>query len=107
MAQTILGRLIKSLDAELTQFALEAEERLDNLGIPLSNPEKSDWELWHSVESNSVGRGARCAAARQRRRPLSIASAVFNGFAPRRKEPNFNVCKGRVAPLLPSTVFRR
>jgi len=54
LAKTILQRLIQSFDEELNVVALAAKARLTERGIPLANPDRSDWELWHSVEWNQL-----------------------------------------------------
>ena len=50
LAQTILSRLVQSFDAELQTSAISAEQRLEQAEIPLSNPSRTDWELWHQNE---------------------------------------------------------
>ena len=50
LSKVILERLVDSFNDELNGVALDAEKRLTDAGIPLSNPEGNDWELWHSVE---------------------------------------------------------
>jgi hypothetical protein len=48
LAKTILGRLVKSFDAELAKAALEAEARLETIGLPIGN--HAYWELHHNPE---------------------------------------------------------
>jgi hypothetical protein len=43
LAKTVLGRLVKSFDAELNAAAIEAENRLAEIGLPLKNG--NDFEL--------------------------------------------------------------
>ena len=50
LATIILARLVQVFDAEMQQAAIAAERRLVEAGIPLHNPDKSDWELWHQNE---------------------------------------------------------
>ena len=74
LASTILTRLAKSFDVELQEVAIAAEQRLEEAGIPLSNPSRTDWELWHLNEV--IYRHAWREIARNRIENLDLSAAI-------------------------------